>query len=268
MCFTLKSEMIRKYFKKAAFMLLSFIIVMECHATGNIARQDSLFNLGNKYYHDNQFALAVKTYEQMIAMPYESPELYFNLGNAYFKNGNLAYAILFYEKAKLLAPRDEDINQNLAIANARVVDKIDVIPVFFIKRWIQGWVNMLPSNTWALISLVLFSLALVLLLLYFFSGVSFIKRISFYASLGFILLTLVTYISSARRKKYIVGNNAAIIAEPSVTIKSSPDTGGNNLFVLHDGTKVIITDSIQNWKEIRISNGNKGWMESKSLLPI
>jgi SH3-like domain-containing protein len=48
--------------------------------------------------------------------------------------------------------------------------------------------------------------------------------------------------------------------QPSVNAKSSPDELSTNMFVLHEGTKVVLIDSVQNWKEIRISDGNKGWV--------
>jgi tetratricopeptide (TPR) repeat protein len=231
-------------------------------------QNDSIFALANKHYQQNEFDLAVKTYQQLIEKGIQTPEILYNLGNAHFKNGDLGYAILYYEKAKLLAPHDDDINQNLAIANARVLDIIDVIPDFFIKRWVYQLVNLLPSNTWAMIGLVTFAAMLALFMLYFFSGNIDIKRIGFYSAVGLLLVSMLTYWCSVKRKKYITGNNTAIVVEPSVSIKSSPDAEGNNVFVLHEGTKVMVADSIENWKEIRLTNGNKGWLESKAIQSI
>lgn len=229
---------------------------------------DSLFVLANKYYQQNEFDKAVNTYHLLIEKGIQSPEVFYNLGNAYYKRGELGYAILYYEKAKLLAPYDEDINQNLAIANVRVFDKIDVIPDFFIKRWIRFFINILPSNTWAIISLIAFALMILLFLLYFFSGTLFIKKISFYSAVILLFFTFLTYWSSVKRKKFITDNHTAVVVEPSVTVKSSPDKDGNNMFVLHEGTKVILIDHMGNWFEIRLTDGNKGWLEGESIRPV
>ena len=245
--------------------LLGFILFSSIQGW---SQTDSLFGLANKLYQQNEFSFAAKTYHQLIEKGIKTPEIFYNLGNAYFKNGNLGYAILYYEKAKLLAPYDDDINRNLAIANARVLDKIDVIPDFFIKRWVVHLVNFLPSNTWALIGLISFASMLALLLLYFFSAQITAKRFGFYLAMGFFFISILSYWCSVKRKRMVTENHAAIIVRPSVSIKSSPDTEGNNIFVLHEGTKVMIMDSIDNWKEIRLTNGNKGWLESETIQPL
>ncbi len=229
---------------------------------------DSLFTLANRQYQQNEFSLAAKSYQQLTEKGIQTPEIFYNLGNAYFKNGYLGYAILNYEKAKLLDPHDDDIAQNLAIANARVTDKIDMIPDFFIKRWLYHLINLMPSNTWAMIGLGTFAAMLAMFMLYFFSGNIAIKKFGFYSTVALLLISMLAYWCAVKRKKYVTENYAAIVVEPSVSIKSSPDTEGNNVFVLHEGTKVMIIDSIESWKEIRLTDGNKGWLESKAIQPI
>ena len=127
------------------------------HSLNGMDRNDSLFALANKYYQENDFGQAIEIYQQIIETEFKLLKFFITWGMPTIKTGNLGYAILYYEKAKLLAPDDDDINQNLAIANARIVDKIDIIPDFFIKRWIYQLVNLLPSNTWAILSLIFFA---------------------------------------------------------------------------------------------------------------
>jgi SH3-like domain-containing protein len=52
---------------------------------------------------------------------------------------------------------------------------------------------------------------------------------------------------------------------PQVNGKSSPDSSGTDLFVLHEGTKVEIEDEVGEWLEIRLSDGNKGWIPANCL---
>ena len=56
-------------------------------------------------------------------------------------------------------------------------------------------------------------------------------------------------------------HNEAIIMTGSVTVKSSPDKSGTDLFQLHEGTKVEIKSSLDSWIEIEVGNGNVGWIE-------
>ena len=55
---------------------------------------------------------------------------------------------------------------------------------------------------------------------------------------------------------------------PSVTVKSSPDNSGTDLFILHDGTKVEIRSKLSDWSEIQMENGSVGWLPSSSFVVI
>lgn len=255
-------------FRKFRIGIMALLCLPLFSFVNGMDRADSLFALANKYYQANAFDQAIEIYQQIIETGIQTPEVLYNLGNAYYKDKNLGHAILYYEKAKLRDPNDDDINQNLAIANARIVDKIDIIPDFFIKRWLIRLVNLLPSNTWAILSLVLFMVVLALFLLYFFSGTRLLKRIGFFSAVALLLLAIMAFWCSLRRAETISGNNEAIVVEPSVAIKSSPDEEGNNVFMLHEGTRVMVIDSIENWVNIKLTDGNKGWVERNAIEPI
>ena len=51
---------------------------------------------------------------------------------------------------------------------------------------------------------------------------------------------------------------------PTVTVKSSPDASGTDLFILHEGTKVSIKSKLGDWNEIEMEDGNVGWMPAKT----
>ena len=63
----------------------------------------------------------------------------------------------------------------------------------------------------------------------------------------------------------VYDSHKAIISSPLVNGKSSPDNSGTDLFVLHEGTKVSIEDEVGEWLEIRLSDGNIGWVQVNSL---
>ena len=63
-------------------------------------------------------------------------------------------------------------------------------------------------------------------------------------------------------------HDEAIILSPSVYVKSSPDEKGNDLFILHEGTKVSLQDQVGNWQEIRLANGTVGWVTLNVLEAI
>jgi SH3-like domain-containing protein len=56
--------------------------------------------------------------------------------------------------------------------------------------------------------------------------------------------------------------------QPSLTVKSSPDKSGNDLFVVHEGLVVEEEDQAGDWKRIKLPDGNTGWVPAKSLEQI
>jgi len=187
--------------------------------------------------------------------------LYYNLGNANFKTGSIPGAILYYEKALLLKPFNEDIRYNLGIARTYITDEFETVPEIFFVKWIKGISLLLNSNNWAITSLVLFILSLVLILLYLFSSIVRTKKISFLIGLAFLFLSAFSIFLSYTNHVITHKRPFAIVFTPVITGKSSPDDGGLDLFVIHDGTKVKIEDQIGEWIEVRLSDGNIGWIK-------
>jgi tetratricopeptide (TPR) repeat protein len=232
------------------------------------ARADSLVVAGNKHYMDHEYVKAIDCYTRVTDMGYSASHLYFNLGNAWFKVNNFPKAILYYEKARLLDPFDEDIRQNLAIANSRIVDKIENIPEFFLYRWISALAVLLSPDKWALISVLLFALALTSFFLYLFTNGYRLKKLGFTTGVILVALSLSGILFMNKRKQLIRHSNGAIIMAPVVNVKSSPDEQGTSVFVLHEGTRVVLMDSVLQWKEVKIPDGNKGWIQDHDLAKI
>lgn len=247
--------------KKLLITILLFVQFLSIFAQSN----NTLWEQANKFYIEGKFDQAIENYQKMNKSGFESAELFFNLGNAYYKLNSYPKAILYYEKAIQLAPNDDDIQYNLELTNRYVVDKIEKLPTFFITEWIDGIRNLFSSDKWAIISIMSFLLTLVFVTLYLISRRYNMKKISFWISLLFIVLFLAAFYFSYKQKQLILRNDTAIIMSPSVTIKSSPDISGTDIFVLHEGTKVWILDEISDWREIKLSDGTKGWLKASDL---
>jgi tetratricopeptide (TPR) repeat protein len=249
------------------YVLISIVLIQTMEAQ-NSSFADSLIASGNQHYMNREYNKAVDSYMRVIGMRYEAAPLFYNLGNAYYKQNNLPRAILYYEKARLLAPWDEDIRQNLAIANSRIVDKIDSIPEFFLRRWINGLAGSLAPDQWAMVSIILFALSLGALYLYIAGSRYGIKKLGFTMAVFLLIFSLTSFMFMRNRKQSIRYSQGAIVMVPVVSVKSSPDEQGTNVFLLHEGTRVVTVDSVQQWKEVRISDGNKGWVPDSVLAGI
>ncbi len=228
-----------------------------------------LLQTGNQNYLDGKYEMAVESYHSIIDSGYSSAELYYNLGNAYYKSHDITMALVKYEKARILKPNDPEINHNLEIAREFVVDRIEVLPEFFLRKAYVGFVKIFDADIWALVSVITFGLALVLFLAYFFLNQLFFRKVSFWAGVLFILIAASTFVFALQQNNLVTKHNQAIILTPSVTIKSSPDEdSGTDLFLLHEGTKVTISDELGNWREVVLSDGNSGWLKESDLIRL
>lgn len=227
-----------------------------------------LLEEANKSYSEDNFDRAIELYQKVIESGVESADVYFNLGNAYFKMNDMPSAILYYEKAKKLNPNDEDILENLKIANSRIVDKIETVPDIFYKRW---WKNLLYAFTvdqWAIISLVSFALIFIMLLFFLLTNMYWIKKTSFWLGILFVIISGATWMLANQKFKTFTEDHQAIVFTPTLTVKSSPSETGIDLFVIHEGTKVHITDHIGEWYEVKIANGSVGWIREHDIRKI
>lgn len=244
------------------------ILFVFCLSLGMVQAQDERFEAANKSYSDGEFQSAIESFEEILSTGVESGELYFNLGNAYYKNGELAKAILNYERALLLKPHDKDIKYNLELANTQTTDKIESVGEFFLSVWVSGIRNKTTSDTWAYIGIASFLLTLIFAAFFFFSNSVLLKKAGFYLGIGLLFASFASLAFSNSQKNKLTNRNNAIVFTPSLTVKSSPDASGTEIFILHEGTKVEILSTLGQWKEIQIADGTVGWIEETSITII
>lgn len=226
---------------------------------------EELFAQANNHYANNEHEQAAELYKQILDNGFSSAELLYNLGNVYFRMNKMPSAILYYERALRMSPNDPDIEFNLKIANLRIVDKFEPVPKLFFVEWyeyIQGYLN---SSTWAWVIVIFFWMAFIFLILFIINKTPAVKKLLFLlvvlSFLGALLSFLITNHTYYKEKNVEEG----IIFATSIYVKSAPDDDSVDLFILHEGTKVEITDRLEGWAEILLANGNKGWVPSSIL---
>jgi len=251
--------------KQRIYAIISVALFVFTQQAFSQEQQESKFRQGLDYFSAGNYEEALDVWTGLYKTGYRSAELNYNIGNAYFKMNDIPGAILFYERANLLKPADEDINYNLSITRTLVVDRFEEIPEIFFVRWYNFMALVFSSNTWAIISIASFVLSLLLLSLYFYSSKYRLKVLGFWVALLMLVFSLSALAMTIRNKNLVYDSRKAIIFAPVVNGKSSPDYSGTDLFLLHEGTKVSVEDEVGEWFEVRLSDGNKGWIPSNSL---
>ena len=230
---------------------------------------DSVWNAANQAYVEGRWADAVDGYELISGMGLESAALYCNTGDAYFKDGNIPMAILFYERALKLDPSYSDARYNLELVNSTIHDRIDSVPEFILKVWARDICYIMDSDAWAVVFLVLFALTLALVLLFLLAPTAAGRRTGFFTGVVTLLLAVSALNFSLWQKRDYMDVDSAIVMRPVTSVKSSPSAeASKDLFVLHEGTKVRILDTVGSWDNISLADGRQGWIPSDDLAVI
>ena len=249
---------------KNILLLLSLLLFS---VTSSFAQENVIKEAETAYTQEN-FPKAIELYEGILKTYGASAEIYYNLGNAYFKAGEVAPSILNYERALLIDPADGDIRFNLNIAKQKTVDRIEPIGQFFLVKWFEGVQNILSVNSWGAIGIVCFIALIGCLFLFFFSKWIRLKKIGFYVGLLMLFVVILSNVFASKQKHNLLNRNSAIVLSSTVTVKSSPDMSGTDLFVVHEGTKVFVRSTLGEWAEIELEDGHVGWMPSKDIEKI
>ena len=196
----------------------------------------------------------------------ESAALYCYLGDALFKSGNIPAAILNYERALKVDPSYEDAEFNLELLNGMIQDRIDPVPEFILKVWVKEIGGIMDSDAWAVLFLVLLALSMAMLLLFILSPSVAGRRTGFFAGIVLILMAAGALSFSFHQKNDYMKADSAIIMRPVSAVKSSPSSeSSQDLFVLHEGTKVKVIDNVGSWNNIELADGRQGWIPSADL---
>ncbi len=227
---------------------------------------DSLWHSGVEAYSAGDYPSALKDWEELRSAGLVSKDLYYNLGNAYFKTDEIAPAILWYERALRLDPSDADIRYNLEFARSRTQDRIDEVPEIFFEAWGHKICYLLPSDTWAVLSLVLLAATVALALLFLLGSTSGQRRLGFFAGIVTLLLAFLGWDFAQWQRTEARRQDTAIVMRAVSSVKSSPSADtAKDLFILHEGTRVKLLDSVSSYSNIELADGRQGWIPTKDI---
>lgn len=226
------------------------------------------FEQGNQFYQKENYSAAISSFESIINSGKQSAEVYFNLGNCYYKLHKVAPAIYNYEKALLLTPNDSETKTNLDFARKMAIDDIKVIPKVGFNKVIADFTSNYYYDTWAWVAVTFAFVFLLFFIGYYFSHKTTIKRIFFLGMFVWLLAIIVSIASGFYEKNRNDNERPAIVFAETTTVKSEPKTTAADAFVLHEGTKVFILESIANWKKVELTDETTGWIEESAIKEI
>ncbi len=227
-----------------------------------------LFDQANNAYNKGQYTKAIEQYEAILASEEFSTEIYYNLGNAYWKNKKLGKAVLNFERVLKLSPNDNDTAYNLAIVQEQLVDDLDIIGTFFLKKWWQSFYQSLSSTAWSILTLLAVWGSVGGLIVWLLGKERDLKKKGFIGGLILLGVSLLLFFAARSQGHFETNSQQAIVLETSIDLKNGPDPQSTKLITIHEGLKVDLLDKIGSWYKVKLSNGEQGWLPITSLEEI
>ena len=249
--------------RSLVFSLYLFVLIA---VTAQTPQQ--LMQQGNDAYSKGDYATAVDAYNAIYDAGQHSADLYYNLGNAYYRQEELGLAILNYERALRINPHFKDARQNLELAYSKTEDKIDSLPQLFIVNWALAVIRWFSPNGWLVVLLILVILLGALTILFFISNDYAWRKRSLLAGIFCALILLISIGCTIAAFHQANRHDKAIVTNPMIVVKSSPETTGIDKIILHEGTPVAIDETLGDWHRIHIADGNSGWVETSDITII
>ena len=241
-------------------ILLAFVSVLTQAASLTETK-----TLADSAYVQGNYENAVKLYSQ-LAEDNPTCDVCYNLGCAYYRIDDIAHSVLWFERALKLDPSNKDVAFNLEMARSKTIDKIVPQHEFILFTYFRSMTNWLSLRAWTTIGLLSFFLMLASLLLFWGAGSILMRKVAFSSSILLLLVTLLSNVCAYQQRSFKQVHTSGIITSAAVTVKSTPADNGNDLFVLHEGSKVEILDSsLKEWCQVSIADGKQGWIPKKSF---
>jgi len=242
----------------------SFLLLLTIGTLSGESIEEATYQRGMDAFANEQWPLAIQEFESILRNGYEAEILYYNLGNAYYRAEQVAGSVWAYEKALILNPNDDDARYNLALANLRVEDRIELPEIPFYLRLYRGIRESLTPGEWIRwVSIILFIMSL------FYTTSRFLQRSwlgwpivpGTVVAIIIFIIALDSITTTSRTKEGIVYNE-------QVTVTSAPLNRSTALFELHEGLKVVILEQNEDWYQIELLDGKSGWLPADQLRPL
>ena len=243
--------------------LLFFILLINLSFS-----QNSDFDKANLLYNEGEYMDAIEVYSGIIDDGLHSADLYFNIGNSYYKINDTPNSIFYYEKALLLDPDNKSVKNNLAYAQNMLIDKIETLPKNQITVLFDSIISVFSYEYWQFFTIFFQWLFTIFFILFIFSKTSVFKRKYFTYSSTSLIIFIVTLIISINSKNNYLKTDPAILFDKEVSFRSEPNLRSEEIFKLHEGLKINIIETINDWTLIELSNGSEGWIPTVSFRKI
>ncbi|SDK83221.1 SH3 domain-containing protein [Salinimicrobium catena] len=243
---------------------LIYLLLMLFGLSG-MAQNEEAFEKANSAYADGDYEEAVELYNQILENGEASVAVHYNLGNSYYKLNRIGPSIYHYEKALKMKPGDQDVVNNLQFARNMAIDVIEEPREGGFSQFLDSTTQLFSPSGWGWVAIFCMLLFVAFFLAYYFSRKTLFKRMFFITGMIFLLLGITSAVIGNLKQNLLENRSFAIVFSEEADVRSEPNVRSDEVFLLHEGAKVKVTEDFQGWYEIELPNGSQGWIEKSAL---
>ena len=241
-------------------MIFLFVALLQSVAVSAVTKQNA-----DTEYKKGNYQQAIADYK-MLLKEGDNADVYFNLGNAYYRTDSIAQAVIALERAALLNPGDKATRFNLSFVRSKTIDKIAEKDNMFFIAFYHWVVNRMGMDGWAVLSVVAVIAMLLLLLVYLFVSQLAMRKVGFYGAIVMFVIFLSSMWFAWQQYDSLTRKDRAIVISSVVNVKKTPSDKGSDAFIIHEGTRLKITDaSMKEWCGVMLDDGREGWMKKSQM---
>ena len=127
--------------------------------------------------------------------------------------------------------------------------------------WAATWTYLHLQKEWTRVVVP------TLVLLFLLGPSSAARKAGFFTGIVTLLIALLGWDFAHWQKREAESADEAVVMRAVSPVKSSPsgDNAAKDLFILHEGTKVRLLDTVGSWHNIELSDGRQGWLRASDV---
>lgn len=207
-----------------------------------------------------EYRQALDLYQEVVDSGHVNGHIYYNMGIAWYRMQHKGEAMAAFLTARHFLPRDADVKFNLEHVQDKITDGLGIEMPRSFSDALSFITDFFTARELSFTALL--SLGIGLLLLSFWL---FYRQIVFLLKLGVLLLVIaVLSVIFLQAKSMLTEHWGAVTAE-RVPVYSGPSEDNTKLFMLHEGAPFVVEQETNDYLQIRLSDGKKGWIAARAV---
>jgi tetratricopeptide (TPR) repeat protein len=247
-------------------VLVMTLLAAQALAAPDAEELNSLFDEACDLYEASEFEGALRIFESLASDGVSHPAVYYNLANCYYQLGEVGRAVVNYRRAHMLAPRDEDIDANIAFLRSSIGFQ-DTTESFDLGALARAPAQVASPKEWRIAFYVFYYLSVLCFIAVLFLGNA--ARGRAIRILGILVVVCIGCWAIAEHglARLTAGTEGAVVVDRS-EFMSGPGAAFDELARLPDGVEVELRARSGIWVEVKLPSGEIGWLREESLETI